>query len=196
VDNGVLLLIVPDERVIRIEVGYGLEGTLTDAVSSRIIRHQIAPRFRTGDYPGGIAAGLRAIMGTIEGTDAASARAPSSEPQRWEGLFLAIVLAAVIGGLIGSHALLHGSAVGGVMAFAMGFSSGLLWAMVAAGLAFLGALVLAVLFRLGGGQSGGMRRDAFHGAPWLGGRSGYLESRDVFMGGGGSFGGGGASGRW
>ena len=67
-DNGVLVLVVPRDRKIRIEVGYGLEGTLTDAKTARIIRQEMVPRFRAGDFTGGISAGLRAVMGTIEGT--------------------------------------------------------------------------------------------------------------------------------
>ena len=61
-DNGVLLLVVRDDRLLRIEVGYGLEGVLTDALSAQIIRREIVPRFREGDYDGGIAAGVSAIM--------------------------------------------------------------------------------------------------------------------------------------
>lgn len=61
-DNGVLLLVVRDDRLIRIEVGYGLEGVLTDALSAQIIRREIVPRFRESDYDGGIAAGVGAIM--------------------------------------------------------------------------------------------------------------------------------------
>ena len=61
-DNGVLLLIAINERKMRIEVGYGLEGVLTDLISSQIIRNEIAPLFRTGDYAAGIEAGLDAIM--------------------------------------------------------------------------------------------------------------------------------------
>src|SRR5438094_6031005 len=67
-DNGVLILVVPGDRKVRIEVGYGLEGTLTDARSSRIIREEMVPRFRTGDFSGGITAGVKAVLGTIDGT--------------------------------------------------------------------------------------------------------------------------------
>nr|WP_255548127.1 TPM domain-containing protein [Erythrobacter ani] len=61
-NDGTLLLVAPNERKVRIEVGYGLEGTMTDALSSLIIQNQILPRFRDGDYPGGIAAGTDAIV--------------------------------------------------------------------------------------------------------------------------------------
>ena len=66
-DNGVLLLIVVEDRQMRIEVGYGLEGVLTDALSSRIIRNEMAPYFRQGDYDSGVKAGVVAIINAIKG---------------------------------------------------------------------------------------------------------------------------------
>ena len=66
-DNGVLLLIVIDDRKVRMEAGYGLEGVLTDALSSRINRNEIAPLFRQGDYDGGVKAGVTAIIQAIKG---------------------------------------------------------------------------------------------------------------------------------
>lgn len=67
-DNGVLLLVARDDREVRIEVGYGLEGSLTDATSGSIIRHELVPRFRSGDFDGGVLAGVEAIVGSIDGT--------------------------------------------------------------------------------------------------------------------------------
>lgn len=66
-DNGVILLVARDERKMRIEVGYGLEGALTDVESSQIIRNVVVPLFRSGDYYAGIASGLQAIVSAIEG---------------------------------------------------------------------------------------------------------------------------------
>src|SRR5690606_33601941 len=66
-DNGVLLIVARDERKVRIEVGYGLEGTLTDALSSNIIHAVILPRFRQNDFNGGIAAGATAIIQALGG---------------------------------------------------------------------------------------------------------------------------------
>lgn len=66
-DNGVLVLVVPQDRRMRIEVGYGLEGTLTDAAAARIIRNVMTPRFGQGDFDGGIAQGVSAILGQLEG---------------------------------------------------------------------------------------------------------------------------------
>jgi len=66
-DNGVLIIVVPDDRKMRIEVGYGLEGTLTDVQSSRIIRNLMTPAFKNGDYDGGVRAGVDAVIATLEG---------------------------------------------------------------------------------------------------------------------------------
>ena len=66
-NNGVLLIVVPSERRVRIEVGYGLEGTLTDAVSRLIIENAILPRFRVNDFPGGIARGVDDIISVLTG---------------------------------------------------------------------------------------------------------------------------------
>jgi uncharacterized protein len=66
-NNGVLLIVAPNERKVRIEVGYGLEGTLTDAISSYIIQNSILPRFRANDYPGGIARGVDDIIQVLTG---------------------------------------------------------------------------------------------------------------------------------
>src|SRR4051794_9993554 len=67
-DNGVLLVIAPKDRKLRIEVGYGLEGTLTDVASSRIIRNVITPKFKTGDFDKGVADGVDAMIGQLEGS--------------------------------------------------------------------------------------------------------------------------------
>lgn len=67
-DNGVLLLVAPDERKVRIEVGYGLEGDLPDATAKLIIENEILPAFRAGDMEAGVARGVDAILGAIEGT--------------------------------------------------------------------------------------------------------------------------------
>lgn len=66
-DNGVLILIVPSERRMRIEVGYGLEGTLTDLAAGRIIQYIMTPKFREGDYDGGITDGALAVISILEG---------------------------------------------------------------------------------------------------------------------------------
>jgi uncharacterized protein len=89
-NNGAVLLVAPNERAVRIEVGYGLEGDLTDARSHAIIQNEILPRFRAGDIEGGIVQGTLAILGTIEGTYTAKP-APAAVPD-WIGSILVPLL--------------------------------------------------------------------------------------------------------
>ena len=108
-DNGVLVLIAPGERRMRIEVGYGLEGRLTDLEAGRIIRNIMAPRFKSNDFDGGIEQGVRAIVGQIEGTaDISQKDAPtpgSSGGLAFEGPDLDLIPRILIGcfifGIIG-----------------------------------------------------------------------------------------------
>jgi len=194
-DNGVLVLVVPGDRKVRIEVGYGLEGTLTDAKSSRIIREEMAPRFRDGDFPGGIAAGLRAVLGTIEGTYTPPARkrgtAGSTVGGSWGIFFVALVVGIITAAIIGHH--WKGSAVGSVMAFVLALSSGLLLAVVAAAIV-MGATLLMGMMASGGGRSSYRGyAGGWGGGGFAGGGGGFGGG---FSGGGGGFGGGGASGSW
>ena len=78
-DNGVLVVIVPRERRMRIEVGYGLEGTLTDAAASRVIRDVMAPRFKAGDFNGGIEQGVTSVIAQLEGKGALTASPPVTQ---------------------------------------------------------------------------------------------------------------------
>jgi uncharacterized protein len=89
-NNGVLLLVAPNERAVRIEVGYGLEGTLTDALSSDIINSRILPRFKAGDLPGGITSGVDGILAVIEGTYEPIAR-PVEDPVQSMAPFLIVL---------------------------------------------------------------------------------------------------------
>ncbi len=85
-NNGLLLIVAPHERAVRIEVGYGLEGTMTDAISHLIINRIILPRFKEGDYPRGIVQGTAAILSVLEGSDVAIAgqAAPSTVKMQQE----------------------------------------------------------------------------------------------------------------
>ena len=107
-DNGVLVVVAPQDRRMRIEVGYGLEGTLTDAGASRIIRDVMAPRFKSGDYDGGVAQGVAAIVGRLEGDTAAAEASPPPPPQSSEfipapdmDLHEKVLFGAFIFGIIG-----------------------------------------------------------------------------------------------
>lgn len=202
VDNGVLLLVVPAERRVRIEVGYGLEGVLTDAVSARIIRHAIVPAFRAGDFSAGIAAGVRAIIETLErGAPPADVvrRAGGERADASQSFLVAVLIGAFIGGvLLGGHLKTLGSAVSALISFILALPAGLLLAVGAALVAMLAALVLSVIMSAGGGggRRGGRWRGDDFGPIWGGGFGGGMSPSDSFGGGGGDFGGGGASGRW
>jgi uncharacterized protein len=113
-DNGVLVVVVPNDRKLRIEVGYGLEGTLTDAAAGRIIRNVMTPAFKAGDFDKGVFDGVDAIVGQLEGTNdvakiadvPAPARSSSGFPMRIDDPSLPpwpvrILLACFIFGIIG-----------------------------------------------------------------------------------------------
>ncbi len=89
-DDGALLIVAPNERAVRIEVGRGLEGTLTDALSRIIIEREILPRFKQGDFDGGVRAGVTAILATISGQ-------PYTPPSKRE--FPIVVLVLIVVGL-------------------------------------------------------------------------------------------------
>jgi len=196
-DNGVLLLIALRERKVRIEVGYGLEGTLTDLRSAHIIRQEIVPRFRSGDLPGGIAAGVQAILDTIEGTYKAEEVLPGhdrsgQEPTAFEYVIIGIVV-GTLAGIVLSHGLQRTRAlIGSLLAFLVAQFASVGLGLAAAGItAFL--LWLMLQANRGGGRRGGWGDGIVIGpGEGFGGSFGG----GGFSGGGGSFGGGGASGGW
>lgn len=199
VDDGVLFVIAQQERKMRIHTGRGVQGTLTDALSRRIIADIVAPRFRSGDFAGGIEAGVDAIMKSIEGEDLAL-------PERKAGgkvgavssysnfLWLAFFAVPVVGMILRGIA---GRFVGAGLTSAV--TAGAAWLVFGAlGIALV-AGVVAFMFTLGG--AGNMGRGAGRG-----GWGGYIPSGGGggwgggggggFGGGGGGFDGGGSSGSW
>jgi uncharacterized protein len=196
VDDGAILLVAKNDRRARIEVGYGLEGALPDAIAKRIIDETITPHFKLGDYDGGVEAGIDKMMSVVNGE-------PLPAPdEKWEhrgGIghllpFLLVaafvasgVLRAIFGRLFGSIAT--GGLVGGI---AWLLSNLLLIGVGAGFLAFLFAMLLGSTraWSAGGGGWGG----GFGGG--LGGFGGSFGGGGGFSGGGGGFGGGGASGSW
>jgi len=190
VDDGALLVVAKDDRTLRIEVGYGLEGALTDAACKRIISEIIVPRFRQEDFYGGIADGVDRILRVIDGEPLPKPEERRSGGTRGIGSFLPVmmILALVVGGVL--HTVLGrfpGALVTG------GAVSVVAWMLVGAISVALIAGVIAFLFTLmGGGMGGrGLGRGGFGGGFGGGGFGG-----GGFSGGGGGFGGGGASGRW
>lgn len=219
IDDGALLVVAKNDHKLRIEVGYGLEGALTDVTARRIIDEVIVPRFKTGDFDGGIAAGLTRIIGLIDGEPL-----PVPSPEATHdgidagllsvifspfGLLACVAIAAMMRSLLGR--LLGSTATAGVI-------GGLAWLLLGS-LVVSGILGVAAFFvtlfadsilaasleagrnsrrggRYGGGSSGWSGGwSGGGGGGWSSGSS-SSDSDSGFSGGGGSFGGGGASGSW
>jgi uncharacterized protein len=205
VDDGALLLVAKGDHRLRIEVGYGLEGVLTDAMSNRIISETITPAFREGNFYEGIDAGLDQMMKLIQGEPLPP---PEHEwqggQQRSRGSVLPELFFAV---LIGSVALraIFGRTLGSVLT---GLGAGaLMWivgyTLLIAGFAAIGATLFTMLMGFGRGGSGwsSYPRSGGFGGGWGGGFGGGGFGGGGFGGGGfggggGGFGGGGSSGSW
>ena len=200
VDDGLLLLVATDDRRMRIEVGYGLEGAVPDAIAKRVIAETITPYFRQGDVPGGIEAGMQQLMRIVDGEPlpppATAAGGQGLSPDLLVfGFFFLVVAGTVLRGIFGR--LLGSGIAGGIMgAVAWTVTHGLAIAIGAALLMFL----LVLLFGAGRGGRGGWSSGGFGGGRGGfggGGRGGFGGGGGGgFGGGGGGFGGGGASGGW
>ena len=201
-DNGALLLIAKNDRKMRIEVGYGLEGTLTDVTSRRIIAENVAPLFREGKFAAGIYAGVDRIISVVaEGKPlppppsraAPAAAVGGFDLESW--LVPLLVLVTVVGGILRAiFGKLPGAMIGaGIIGTAAWFVVGsLVIALVAAIVAF----VVMIFFAAGGGLPGRGRGPMSSGGWGGGGGFSGGGGGGGFSGGGGSFGGGGASGGW
>lgn len=196
-DNGALLLIAKNDRKLRIETGYGLEGRLTDLQAGRIIRDVIRPKFRDGDFDGGTLAGVTAMVAAVRGEYQAESQAPIKPHTNQDDFFgLGIFLLFAFFGLArvaGRHPKLS-ALLGGVLAPVVGFLFlGFQWLVLLAliGIGLVAGLLFALIF--------GRMRSSF-GDGWAfssgGSSSGDSGFSDSFGGGGGDFGGGGSSGDW
>ena len=192
VDDGVLVLIAKDDRKMRIEVGYGLEGAIPDLYAKRIISEVIGPKFKQGDFYGGLDAGVDKLIGLVDGEALPTPGTPEFSGMGimdmlpillFGGLVTGLFLRSMFGTFFGSA--LNGSLVGGVVAL-LGVALG--------GAAVLGVIAFFITMMLGGrgmnGYSGGIPTGGGYGGGWSGGGS------SSWGGGGGDFGGGGASGDW
>lgn len=203
-NNGVLLLAAINDRKLRIEVGYGLEGALTDARSSRIIRDRIAPEFRQGHYYVGLDSGVQGINAAIQNeVDPKLGDELSSERQRKGGFpfeWLAFLLFALPSWLASILARSKSWWAGGVLGAIAGGLVGVFFGFMYAGIMAIAALtVIGLLFDKV--VSSNYRRRKADGLPpswWAGGSTLGGDSDGGGWGGfgGGSFGGGGASGDW
>ena len=190
IDDGAILVVAKDDRAMRIEVGYGLEGALNDLTSKRIISETILPRFKGQDFYGGITAGVDQIIRVIDGEPlpAPTARAPQGIGDVQQYAPMLFILALAVGGVLrATLGKVPGSLVtGGVVAVIAWFVVG------AISMALVAGVVALFVTLLGGGMLG-RGLGGYYGG---GGRGGGMGGGGGFSGGGGGFGGGGASGRW
>ncbi len=170
-DNGAVLFVFVEDRKMFLQVGYGLEGALPDAIAKRIIEDEIKPRFRAGDYAGGLHNGVSAILAAVKGEYQGTGSTVAERGHRGGAGSLVILL--VLFGIFGLFIILGLSrAMGGMGYRRRGYGA---WGGWTVG---------------GGGVSGGGWSGGGGGGGWSGGGGGG------FSGGGGSFGGGGAGGSW
>ncbi len=181
-DNGVIVIVAKNDRRMRIEVGYGLEGPIPDAIASRIVNERMAPAFRQGDFFGGLQTAIAALDQALGGAGRPGEAAPApiaapqggEQPDWIEWLFLVVAGAGFLRMMFGLLGSLAAAAIGGWLGFMVFGSLG-----IAAGAAVL-VFLLSFVNVFSGGRGGG----------------GFSGGGGGFSGGGGGFGGGGASGRW
>ncbi|WP_040011979.1 TPM domain-containing protein [Desulfotignum phosphitoxidans] len=204
-DNGAILIISKNDRKLRIEVGYGLEGTLTDLMAGRIIQNIIVPRFKTGNFDQGVMDGVQAMTQVVRGEfkAAENSRRPESGSARGQSGIFGLIVFFVLINMLGRIRRPLGALSGGLffpILGAMFFNFGFLWLLLLIPIGAVGGLAMSFLgsplsfnssstqSRHGGGfwlGGGGVGRGGFGGGGFGG-----------FSGGGGGFGGGGASGGW
>lgn len=196
-DNGAILLVAKQERKIRIEVGRGLEGRLTDLMSGRIVDLVIKPRFKRGDFDGGFVAGISAMIDATRGEFKADGNHQGRKRDSSFSFLSILIFCGFVMLILGSISRILGGVAGAAM-FAglvhlLPISAGLAAYLVSAILGFGAGMLLPTLFSSGGRGGGGFW---FGGPGFGGGFGGGGFSGGGFSGGGGSFGGGGASGDW
>ena len=175
-DDGVVFLVAPNERRVRIEVGYGLEPVLTDAMSSVILQERVLPRFRDGDIEGGVVAGVDGVISQVSAEPAEAQRRVAEAEAAQEssgfdpvaGIVMALVIFWILSSVLGALRFGRKRRRRG------------------------GGLLPIILWSLAESASSSSRR----GGGWGGGGGGFGGGGGGFSGGGGSFGGGGASGGW
>lgn len=207
-DNGVLLLVVKDDRKLRIEVGYGLESDLTDAISSVIIQREILPKFKKGNYDAGVKAGVAAILGAINGTF--TAERASAQHLEFPEILIFLGIFTVVVGMFTFIALFTKGFMGWFLyVFLIPFWIAFPYAAIGGMIGLLPFLIYFIGFPIGkfwlAKSSAGIRWQTLVGSLFLmaASRGGYGSSSGGwssggggFSGGGGSFGGGGSSGSW
>ena len=189
VGDGVLVLIAKDDHKMRIEVGRGLEGAIPDLYAKRIISEDIAPKFKQGDFVGGLNSGVDKLIGLVNGEALPAPSKAASGSSGIGSLLPLLMFGGLISGMMlrGMFGTFLGSALNG------GLLGGVVWMLGLAlgGAAILGVIAFFITMMLGSRGFGGMPMGGSSGG-WSGGGSSGGSS----WGGGGDFGGGGASGGW
>ncbi len=182
IDDGLILIVAKNDRKLRIEVGYGLEGVIPDAIAKRVIAETITPYFKAEDFNGGIEAGILQLMGLIEGEPLPQ---PNQQSEGGEASFALLIFGGVIAGWLLS-AMMSRPAAGGVAALGSGVVGALLLGLT--------PIVLLVAVFVFAGVASGFRS----GGGWSSGGGGGLGrgGGGSWGVGGGGFGGGGSSGSW
>ncbi len=197
VDDGVIFLIAIQDRKMRIEAGYGLEGAIPDALAKRIISQIVTPEFRAGHFYDGINDGVDAIISLVNGEELPVAKQQQrsiSGRSVPKFSYLFIILGLIIFGVINSILRSKLGKVSGSLITA-GLIFVLFWLIVNVTVAIFATIILSLIFNIphGGGRGGGYHGGGFYGGGFS---SGGGFSGGGFSGGGGGFGGGGASGGW
>ncbi len=186
-DDGILLLIAKDDRKARIEVGYGLEGAVPDALASRIIREYLTPKFRQGDFFGGIRDSLQAITKLIDGESLPAPMNADDEKSQPDFIFAGVV-GFFVGAIVGIFTFIPATLRRVVAASIAGFLATMMFT-----LGFSTVVAAVVAFLVSSSSNG--RFSSGHGG-WGSFPGGGSSGGGGWSGGGGSFGGGGASGGW
>lgn len=186
IDDGVILIVASDDRKLRLEVGYGLEGAIPDAIAKRVIAETITPYFKAGDYYGGIDAGVQQLMRLIEGEQLPPPSGTGGSGD--DGPFVILIIGGIVAGWLLSM-LMSRPAAGGIAAL----GSGAVGAML---LGFTPVLLFIAVFVFAGVASGFRRGGGWSSGGGGGGGFGGGGGGGSWGGGGGGFGGGGASGSW
>jgi uncharacterized protein len=191
-DDGVLLLVAKNDRKLRIEVGYGLEGAIPDAIARRVVDEDIVPLFKQGNFYGGISAGTDRVSKLIEGESMPPPRRTAAPGSGWntETLFIGFIILAMASQLL--HSLLGRFLGAGVAGVAAGIVGYVLAGLAAAAIIGLIAFVISLFI----GATGRQGRGWSSGGNWSSGGGSWSSGGGGFSGGGGSSGGGGASGSW
>lgn len=207
-NNGVLLLVAKEDRRLRIEVGRGLEGDLTDAETGRIIRNTISPQFKKGDYYTGISQGVQNIAAQVEGRPEADTSTKAVGDTSAGGMaevfsFLLFIGFGVVSWVASMLARSKSWWAGGVVGVVIGvivaiFAAWALWAIILTFLLAIGGLILdwAVSRNYANHASRGENASWWAGGPWIGGSGGSGWGGGGGGFGGGGFSGGGSSGSW